>query len=935
MIFPSVLIAAFAFVNKPRPILQRWGHTPRAFVNRRELQVSSNKIRRHLLLHHNELLASSSESADSGEIEVSVSSKPKSGAVPEDKGTKASIEKTNATATKTARVTRITSKNKAVNIGNATSTQGRGGDVYDNDDSTPSIIQGLLPKKSFDLFCHIHCTLTLLRAHFPTLLELPALSSSTAKWIYDSNVTVTGPRGEERLAEGLDEVLLLNRALATAATAARRAGSLFDLAVGGSAPTSSSGVECELLIDPINPLKVMVLWQTRLPSIGILSAAPPFGNQANKEDPTSSSSASSYTEFSGKSTVDLSADTGRVTNLQINEVKVNGVAIVESLGTALAAVRRAARSAMATSSIFDDAGAGGTTSGSRSSSGNPLLDGLLNGIKDVVDAVDALPSSEEMDHSSNSPLYVVPGNLWAGVAFPVEVRGISLNATSESHDTNATTDADSESSEQHSIYAPVLVDQYSKSGRVPLVGSEAFVEYAISHEALQSFAKYGIHQLAGMPSSDSDRDIDASVSVESIRSFFTTDAELVTSGSTSASERKNYMTLLRGAGKLADLYRSLALFRETSSGGEWGVKNTEADLVNRRLVVSWVTESPLHIEGTDIFNFEAPSLTSSQRLPLSNDGDKEALATRCSSYFDDENDDNSIPLKINRIENVQLNIAGVAADSTWSQSFVSAALRSGIADNAPLPDTAIAELLRALTTKKSSAKKAKSPTKKETPTEFPLLEDAPAVTFYGIIRAIHNDFPNIATSRQENGQATGASSSSIPAGEFLSETVELRGLLGEVLVRGSQGYRRLLGVAISSLRAAIQTNTVRLAAKPRPTVEVTSKGSIKVNLVLALWVAPQLPLGGGMGQSKDSNGFGVPLKIEVLSEYVIDNKSARIREHRILESRLNGVLTPGDVFSRWIRGLAREEDDNSKSIPPTIDSLMDAIAWVRSMQERK
>jgi len=594
------------------------------------------------------------------------------------------------------------------------------------------------------------------------------------------------------------------------------------------------------------------------------------------------------------------------------------------LGTALATVRRAARSA---SSIFDE-GEGSTTAttGRRKSSGNPFFDGLLNGIQDVVDAVDALPLLEEKDTSNlDAPLYVVPESLWEGSTFPVE--GLDLNTTLESIDksNNATpNDDDNESSEQHtSVYVPVPIDEYSTSGQIPLVGSEAFVEYAMRHKTLQSFAKYGIYQLAGISATDSEETMDSS----SVRSLFTTDAELVTFSSSSSSgvnEREKSITLLRGAGKVADLYSSLALFRE-ASGGDWRIKSIEADVKTRRLIVSWRTESPLKIEGTDSFVFEDPSLTSSYRLPLSSDGDKEELAMRCSSHFNDENDD-SIPLKISQIENLQLTVAGVKADSKWAQSFVSAALRSGITENTPLPDATITELLRALTTKKSTAKKTSPKNESPADSSMPLLDDAAAASFYGIIRALHNDLPNIANA--------GASSSSTPAGEFLAETVELRGLLGEVLVRGSQNYNRLLGVAISSLRAAIKTNTVRVAAMPRPTIEVTSKGSIKVNYILALWVSPQFSL----GQSKDNDnqgGFGVPLKLEMTSEYRVDGKSGRIREHQILESRLNGVLTPGDLFSKWIKGLTGEEDENPKVVPSAIDSLMDAITWVRSMQERK
>lgn len=824
---------------------------------------------------------------------------------------------TAATATKTPKVTRIASKsNNVYDISNNSTTSVEENNIYSDDDESnkSSTIQGLISEKSFNLLTRIHCTLTLLRKHFPTLLELPALSPSNAKWIYDSNVTVTGPGGEQ-LAEGLEEVLLLTRALATAATAARRAGSLFDLAVGSSSSSSQKGqpVECELLIDPNNPLKVMVLWRTRLPSIGILSAP---ATNSNREDGQSSSSTSSYTGFSGRSTVDLCPDNGIVTNLQINEVKINGVALIESLGTALAAVRRAARTAMATSSIFDNIGGEFSSSGSggkRRSSGNPLLDGLLNGIQDVASAVDALPSSEEAAASSlESPLYVVPKQLWEGAAFPVN-EGLVFNTTSENIGTNST----ATSSEQ--TFVPVPIDQYAKSGQIPLAGSKAFVEYAISHNALQRFAKYGIHQLAG----ESDETVAASVSTENIRALFTTDAELVTLGSTSsANEEKDYITLISGAGKLTDLYSSLSLFRATS-GGDWSIDYLQADLKTRRLIVSWRSESPLKIEGTDNFIFEPPSLASPYRLPLISDGDKVELAVRCSSYFNSEEDD-EIPLKISRIENLKLKVAGVTADSAW----ISRALRTGIADNTPLPDATLTELLRSLTKKKPSAKKTTG--KKETPKDssMPSLDDAAAVAFYGILRSLHNDLPNIANTG-------GDGSSPIPVGEFLAETVELRGLLGEVLMRGSANYRRLIGLAMSSLRASMQTKAVRLAATPRPTVEVTPKGSIKVNLVLALWVAPQLPLGGAVGQSKDGNqGFGVPLKIEVSSEYIVDNTGS-IREHRILESRLNGVLTPGDVFSRWIKGLTREDDDSSKFVPSAIDSLMDAITWVRSMQERK
>ena len=930
MITYSILIAALVFASQnrqvhstpPTPTQQLafvGGRWRRKVHHQHQHQVSSSNINRCSCLRYpTNLLTSSTPSPSSY-----TSDNSKRGRLPsksEQVSNKKHLKKVKASENRTrndddddddddtitAKATKITNTTRIKREDKSFTNRGSTNDIplrqetatytidIDNDTTTSTItsrstIGGLLPNKAFTLLEHIHCTLTLLRKHFPTLLELPSLSTSTAQFIYEPNVTITGPK-DETLAEGIDEVLLLNRALATTATAARRAGSLFDLATGS--PTSSSSnnqgqVECKILIDPNNSQKVLVLWQTRLPS--------PFGVNNNRDDQSTaassspSSSSSSYTEFSGKSTLDLSPDTGLVTNLQINEVKVNGVALIESLGSALATVRRAARSAMATSSIFDDTG----SSTEKRSSGNPLLDGILSGIQDVVDAVDALPTSEEKEEDGvllDSQLYVVPMSYWKGSSFPDDENGILLNSTESMND-------------QQQVYTPVLIDEYTiRNGQVPLAGSELFVKYAINHKALQNFVENGLYQLAGISLAD--------VTTETVRSLFATNAEIVTFGN----DKKDYITLLSGAGKISDLYRTLALLRD-ASGGDFDIQSIEADLKMCQLIVHWKTETPLQIEGTDSFVFDTPqSESSSYRLPLSSDGDKDEVAERCSSFFDDQR---YSALKICRIENLQLKVQGVNADSAWAQSFVAAVLRSGITENTPLPDTTITELLRALTTKKKDVA-----TKKSMESAMPTLDSTAALSFYDIIRSLHADLPNISES---------SSPIPIPAGDYLAETMELRGLLGEVLVRGAPRYRQLLGVVLSSLHAATQTNAVRLATKPKPTIEITPKGSIKMNLVLALWVSPQLPLGGG--QQNNNQGFGVPLKIDISSEYIID-ETGKIREQIILESRLNGVLTPGDTFAKWVKGLTRNDDDSSNA-PSAIDSFMGAVNLVRSMQGRK
>jgi hypothetical protein len=449
-------------------------------------------------------------------------------------------------------------------------------------------------------------------------------------------------------------------------------------------------------------------------------------------------------------------------------------------------------------------------------------------------------------------------------------------------------------------------------------------------KSLYSFAIYGLDILAGNT---------VSTDTEDVRSLFTTDAELVTYGNVIAGsiDNRDTITLLRGAGKLTDFYRSLVLFRD-STRGDWKTTSVMADIEKQQLIISWKTETPLKIEGTDSFIFESPTLSSSQRLPLCSDSNAEVVARLCSSYFNDDKTD-ILPVKIRKIESNKFIVAGVTVDSAWAQTFVSAALRSGLTENAPLPDTTIIELLRSLTQPQK-----KSPTKMNNPTTsdstFPSLDDDAAVSFYNILRALHNDIPNIAT----------IGFASTPADEFLTDTIELRGLLGEVLVRDQQNYRRVLGIVTSSLRAGVQTNTLRLATKPRTVIEVTSYGSIRVNIILALWIsAPQLPLGGMLGgQSSSSSrqqkggedyqGFGAPLKIELSSEYIIDS-TGRISQHKILESRVNGVLTPGDLLSRWIKELTREESSSSSrslvDAPASqFDNLIDVIAWVRSIGKK-
>jgi len=634
-------------------------------------------------------------------------------------------------------------------------------------------------------------------------------------------------------------VILLNRALAIAATTARGADRLIDLAVGGSTSSSASGVECEMLVDPNNPLQVMTLWKATLP-------ASPFGGDGANE---------AVTEISGTTIVTISKEDGLVDNLKLTEVKLNGVRLIDSLGSAVSSIRQVTRSV---ASSF---------SAEKRNTGNPLFDGLLNGIQQTFDS---LPQADD-DEKKTASLFVVPRQFW-----------------------NITKITDLE-------YTPLSVDEYSVKNNVPLTGSEEFVKYALVQESLMTFATFGVHTLAGTA------EVGGQLDRDMIRDMFSSD--VMFSGETEGGERTLF---IQGNSKLSDFYRSLALLRE-SSDGDWSVSNILANTTERTLTISWASLSPINIEGTDVFNFEAPQLSSNQRLPLVSDGDDFAAAVIESVLDDDRRD---APLKIERVDNKKLIVSGVRAGSDWSQRFISAA----ISMSGGPPDTTLVDLLKTLTTRPKRSSRPRNSDKTFTVAMRRLNGDA-AISFYALLRSLHADLVTIAST---------AGGPNVPASDYLSDSVELRGLLGESIVQGRDGYLRLLSLALTSLSTAIATNIVRLATKPKSRIEITQEGNIRVIFILALWASPQIPsLGGGEPKGGDS-GFGVPLKIEITSEYSI-NDDGRVSEHKILESRLNGVLTPGDVFSQWIMRLtAGEEGQKGAGF-----SIIDALSWVRTIQQER
>jgi len=127
----------------------------------------------------------------------------------------------------------------------------------------------------------------------------------------------------------------------------------------------------------------------------------------------------------------------------------------------------------------------------------------------------------------------------------------------------------------------------------------------------------------------------------------------------------------------------------------------------------------------------------------------------------------------------------------------------------------------------------------------PRLSQSAAAAVYDIIRTLHTQLPAIAEPIPP--------SAPIPAEEFLSDDVELRGLLDETLARGRGAYGRVLSASTASLRALAATNGVGTVRPPTARIEVVADGGIRVTLAVSLRIeAPSLrPSGRRTGLDLD------------------------------------------------------------------------------------
>ena len=400
----------------------------------------------------------------------------------------------------------------------------------------------------------------------------------------------------------------------------------------------------------------------------------------------------------------------------------------------------------------------------------------------------------------------------------------------------------------------------------PLPGTLPWECYARSHEAVERFVDEIIPKLALAPS-------DAPFDLEGL---FSPDSEMIgLDGS----------VLVSGGPRLAKFYQSLASWR-------------------RRSLTTWTL-----LEANAVEWRENPQVRISFVIDLP--GSEATLAGVDRYTLDMEPDSDKI-----RVQSVRQETMSIGGNSKQHDLVIFMRGLVEFVENdrfANADEQWITDLWQRLrvSNKRNGLDKASSTESNDKPKKklkTPTRSDAAAATVYRIMTALHNDGKDLVDPSIVSNHP--------PALDFMIENVQLRGLLNEVFLRGRSSYQQNIGISIGSLKSSLQAKRITCEKEPLTKVELTPGGNIRYALALFLKVETFV----GLPNPLNVPSAGLPLKIDLMSEYILDPDSGRIVQHRLVESRLNGQLTPGDVLSRV---LLRGQDGLS----------LDENAWGRALTD--
>ena len=416
-----------------------------------------------------------------------------------------------------------------------------------------------------------------------------------------------------------------------------------------------------------------------------------------------------------------------------------------------------------------------------------------------------------------------------------------------------------------------IQDETTQQGElpVPCPGTEEWKNYVDSRSCLIRFANDVIPQLSDLSIIDSTLFVnDVSYKIEADDSI-----------------------LMTGSESLANFFQSMALTRK-GTGGTWTMTSCEVlDWKNRTVAISYeVTTNSLPqwtIQGRDIYAMD--TTTSEDERPVIREIRQGKMTAK---------GPNSNELRL---------------DGRWLTENVATAFSN---DGTLLQRDFLTELLM----NQPSLLPFLQPQKKSKTSKRKFSKTAAAASFY------------IMTDLCEQGASLFDMSSSRqtpPGSEQMSENIELKGYLGESIVRGSSLYNRSVGSVIFGIRESIRQKRLHLEeATAPPRVELlVATGEIRLLLAYKFRIPPP-----GIFPTPDSVGSGgLPLKVELVSDYKIDPDTGLITQHKLIETRVNGQLTAGDQVSRWMQRFLKLDGaaKTTRNDDGALSAILDTLSWFR------
>ena len=404
---------------------------------------------------------------------------------------------------------------------------------------------------------------------------------------------------------------------------------------------------------------------------------------------------------------------------------------------------------------------------------------------------------------------------------------------------------------------------------IPLPGTEEWNDYAAAHNNLVELREVVIPTLSSLLQDDISKYIDPNAMLLDIKGN----------------------VILQGQESLSNYFQSLVLARK-GTGGSWMLENfTVLDWRQRLASVQYTaSNTPLTITGRDVYTLS--------------------------------NTMNEFPV-IQEIRQTELTVAtidgSVALDGAWLMTNLASAVERSSSPTtiAPVIRNLFSDILFQPNNNNNKNVKT-SPLFKKSPRK---VTQTAAANAYYVMMELHERLPNLLNSTIP------------PLAAYMSDGVELKGYLGETLLRGSTAYNRAVGSLLATTHQALDQKRLFLDSSrppvPPPRIELTPLGRIRVSL---------------MFHFRAPGPISAPLSLELVSDYVMDPQTGLVMQHRLVETRVNGQLTPGDVLSRSLAGFFNLEgtlqggagstsplSTTRRNSDDLLQTVTDVVSWLRSL----